>query len=338
MSRTKARTRKNLEYAQRWLDRAIKDFETFKRLVLFDRRTRKTIRCSDPALAVYLLQQSVEKAVKAAAIASGQYKTNDFTSYYKHNSLALILNLYQKIIDKLNSIGLKPVTDLIGVDLADGAFKLRDLEEKALRSKQGSTLEKEKTESIRAQSIRISPEVIDKIVDMVMKARTLPLDIIRSVFAHLPELGVRKGRGTVDDPDAFVRALSDRLTTDLKLTSPSEAQLKALAEFQKILTNFGVQSTDGIKRTDMINRSLGVWALSAALLFLTYFTYAHESTSRYPGKPGRNAKVKTNKIGCDNYDESLGIVNRIGRIGYVTSLTLNDMKQELETIAFFFAT
>ncbi len=43
------------------------------------------------------------------------------------------------------------------------------------------------------------------------------------------------------------------------------------------------------------------------------------------------------KIGCDDYDENLGIVNRIGRMGYVTSLTLNDMKQELEAIAIFFS-
>jgi hypothetical protein len=78
-----------------------------------------------------------------------------------------------------------------------------------------------------------------------------------------------------------------------------------------------------------------VLAFSNALLFLTYFTFAHESTSRYPLK--RRGNIKTGKIGCDDYDESLGIVNRIGRIGYVTGLTLNDMKNEIDTIALFFA-
>lgn len=67
MSRTKSKLRENLEYAQRWLDRATKDFEAFKRLVPFDRKTRTNVRCPDPALAVYLLQQSVEKSVKATA-------------------------------------------------------------------------------------------------------------------------------------------------------------------------------------------------------------------------------------------------------------------------------
>jgi len=61
------RTRRNVEHARRWLNRAIKDFALFKKLVPFDKRTNKAVKCSDPALAIYLLQQSVEKAVKAAA-------------------------------------------------------------------------------------------------------------------------------------------------------------------------------------------------------------------------------------------------------------------------------
>ena len=55
------KAKRNVEYARRWLSRAIKDFTLFKKLVPFDRRTDKTVKCSDPALAVYLLQQSVEK-------------------------------------------------------------------------------------------------------------------------------------------------------------------------------------------------------------------------------------------------------------------------------------
>jgi hypothetical protein len=86
------KAKRNIEYARRWLSRAIKDFNHFKKLVPFDKRTNKPVRCSDPALAVYLLQQSLEKAVKAAAIASGQYKARDFIHYYSHNSLALIVN------------------------------------------------------------------------------------------------------------------------------------------------------------------------------------------------------------------------------------------------------
>ncbi len=97
----------------------------------------------------------------------------------------------------------------------------------------------------------------------------------------------------------------------------------------------GFEPVDELKRTDTITDYLGVWAFSNALLFLTYFTFAHESTARYPLK-GRG-DIKKGKIGCDDYDNSLGIVNRIGKIGYVASLTLNDMKNEIGSLALFFA-
>ena len=337
MNKIKMRSRKSLEYAQRWLDRATKDFEAFKRLVPFDRKTRGNVRCPDPALAVYLLQQSVEKAVKAAAIASGQYKTNDFTTYYKHNSLALILNLNQKIVIKLEQLGLKPLAELMGVDLLNGTLKLTNIENQVM-GKPDSTIQTEKRLDFREESIRVSPEVIDKVLDLLDVIRNSFLNAIRSTFRRLPEMGIRKGHGIVDDPEAFVKGLSDELTRDLKVRPPSELQLRVPIEFVKFLSSFGTQATADLRRTEMTANYLGVWAFSTALLFLTYFTFAHESTSRYPQKRRKSEKAKTGKIGCDDYDNSLGIVNRLGRIGYATGLTLNDMRQELEAIAFFFAT
>lgn len=66
----------SIEYAQRWLDRATRDFCAFKTLVPVDKRANKPFGCSDPPPAAYLLQQSMEKAVAAAAVASMQYKAN----------------------------------------------------------------------------------------------------------------------------------------------------------------------------------------------------------------------------------------------------------------------
>ena len=96
-------------------------------------------------------------------------------------------------------------------------------------------------------------------------------------------------------------------------------------------------SCSGIKRSSMINAQLGIWSLSIALIFLTYFTFGHEQTSRYPREPASPDKKKMIELGCEDYNTSLGIVNRLGRIAYVTSLTLNDVKKEPESIALFFA-
>lgn len=329
------KAKRNIEYARRWLNRAIKDFNCFKKLVPFDKRTNKPARCSDPALAVYLLQQSLEKAVKAAAIASGQYKARDFIHYYSHNSLAFIVNLYNKIIAQIHAIGLETVaTKMIGMDLADGESKLGGLEKQVL----GVTplLDKNGREvDFRSESVRITPEVIDQILDVIIQIRSRTLDITRAVFGMLPKLGIHKGQVIITDTEEFLRSFSDSITANLGIRSLSEEQMKAAIEFVQHMTSSGFEPEDKLKRREIITNYLGVWALSSALFFLTYLTFAHESTSRYPLKYKGN--IKTGRIGCDDYDESLGIVNRIGKIGYVTNLTLNDMRNEIDTIALFFA-
>lgn len=337
MSGGKEGTEENLQYAQRWLARATKDFDAFKKLASFDKKTCRTIQCSDPALAVYLLQQSVEKTVKAVAIASGQYTIEELKSKYSHNSLALILNLYGKSVVQIKHLGLGPLVDLMGEDLENGILRLTDLEKKAFGSKPVSAVEEDKTESMRAESIRISPKVIDQILDTVIRLRSVFLNGVSSAFRHLPELGIRKGRGTVEDPEAFIRLLSDKISADLKARSPSEAQLKAILDLNKATSTSLIHPSSGIKRSGMINAQLGIWSLSIALIFLTYFTFGHEQTSRYPREPASPDKKKMIELGCEDYDTSLGIVNRLGRIAYVTSLTLNDVKREPESIALFFA-
>ena len=315
----KNKAKRNIEYARCWLNRAIKDFNHFKKLVPFNKRTNKPVRCSDPAMAVYLLQQSLEKAVKAVAIASGQYEARDFIHYYSHNSLALIINLYNKIIAQMQAIGLEPIAKMLGIDLGDSESKLRSFENQIrgvtpLLDKNGKEVD------FRSASIGTTSEVIDQMINMIMQIRTLTLDVIRTIFNVLPSMGIHHGQGVIDDPEAFLRKLTNLvISAHPKLRPPSEEQLKVPLEFAKYMNGLGFKPVGEFKRQKTIINYLGVWALSTALLFLTYFTFAHESTSRYPLKHKGN--IKTGKIGCDDYDENLGIVNRIGKIGYVTGLT-----------------
>lgn len=328
---TETKTKKNVEYAERWLDRANKDFNAFKKLVPNYGRGRKSVHCSDPALAVYLLQQSVEKMVKAAAIASGQYKTNDFVGYYRHNSLALILNLIQKIVDRIISLGFGEVTEGMGVDLVSSIPKLIDLENQVMGKPSLGLGTGGEEVDFRKESVHISAEGIDKILDMLMAIRSSLLLEVASAFPYLAEVGIRKGHGEVDNPEAFARGLSDKIAGDLKVRSPSDAQIKAGIELNELLGKYGKQKGGELKRQEFIENQLELWAL-IALYLLTYITFAHESTSRYPQKPGTTAE-----LGCDDYSYSLGVVDRLGRTGYMTGLTLNEMKPQLKQIAFFFA-
>ena len=331
MRRTETEIRENLEHAQRWLDRANKDFDAFKKLVPYDRKTRKTVHCSDPALAVYLLQQSVEKTVKAAAIASGQYKTKDFVGYYQHNSLGLILNLNRKMADRIVSVGLRKVADDMGVDLLGGIVKLNDIEDQVM-GKASPRLGTGGRVDFKKESVHITGEVIDQLLDMLTKIRSSFLMSVASAFTYLAEVEIRKGHGEVDDLEAFARGLSDKIAGDLKGHSPTDIQIKAGIELNKLVGKSGTQREGDLKRQELIEHQLSLWAFSSALLLLTYMTFAHESSSRYPRKPGT-----TDKLGCDDYNYSLGIVDRLGRIGYMTGLTLNQMKPQLKEIAFSFA-
>ena len=198
-------------------------------------------------------------------------------------------------------MGLESVTKMIGVDLSDGESKLSGFESQImgiapLLNKDGGKVD------FKSESISLAPKVIDQILDMIIRSRSLTLDIIRTTFNLLPKMGL--------------------------------PQLKAPIEFVKHMMDAGVETSGELSRKDTTMNYLGVWAFSIALLLLTYITYAHESTSRYPLK--QRGDIRKGDIGCDDYDENLGIVNRIGKIGYVTSLTLNDIKDELDSLALFF--
>ncbi len=335
MGVSKRKAINNLEHAKRWLNRSNKDFYVFKKLVTFDSKTKKTVRCVDPALAVYLLQQSVEKAVKAVAIASGQYEARDFTRFYSHNSLALIINLNNKILAKVKELGLDSVAGLMGIDLSDGELKLNTLESQILGKTPLISKEGKKV-SFKVETLSLKPELIDKLLDSSIFIRKRVLDTVRETFNILPSLGIRKGHYNIENVDEFIEKLSEGLSNQLKTTPLLEQQLKAPIEFIKVMQSLGLQLTNNsINRADMTANYLSVWGFSYSLLWLTYFTFAHESSSRYPLKHKGN--INTGRLGCDDYTEELGIVNRIGQVGYATSITLNEMKNEIESVAYLFA-
>jgi hypothetical protein len=341
MSIDKRKATSNIEHAKRWVNRSNKDFNLFKKLVAFDNRIKKPARCSDPALAVYLLQQSVEKAVKAVAIASGQYKARDFVGFYKHNSLALIINLNLKMLIKIKELGADYMISLMGIDLADAELKLSTIENQILgkipwMSKNGKKV------NIRQECMSLKPENIDLLVDSYILIRQKLLDVIKIAFKVLPDMGIHKGHGSIENTDAFTNKLSEEVTSRLNVSPLSKKQLQVPAEVVKLMRSFGFEAgndvdraDNDIDRRDVTMHHLAVWAFSYSLFWLSYITFAHESSSRYPLKHKGN--IKTGRLGCDDYDTQLGIVNRIGQLGYAASLTLSDLKNEIEEVAYFFA-
>lgn len=325
----------NVEHAKRWLNRANKDFNLFKKLVSFDSKTKKMVRCTDPALAVYLLQQSIEKAVKAVAIASGQYEARDFVRFYSHNSLALIINLNTKFVSKIKELDLGSIVGLMGGDVADGESKLNLLESQILGKTPLISKEGKKV-SFKQETLSLTPEGIDILLNSSINIREKLLNTIKDIFRMLASIGIGKGQVSVENPEEFIKVLSEGLSKHMGTARLSEEQLKAPLELVKFMDELGIEAAaDTISRNDVTANYLSVWGFSYSLLWLTYITFAHESSSRYPLK--HKGDIKSGRLGCDDYTEKLGIVSRLGQIGYATSITLNEMKNEIENVAFLFA-
>jgi hypothetical protein len=89
------------EDAAIWIERSRKDYEA-----------AELLKAEDPALATYLLQQCIEKSVKALAVASGKFDSGSFRHRFKHNSARLLLELWQKLVASKSSSTLSSILNL----------------------------------------------------------------------------------------------------------------------------------------------------------------------------------------------------------------------------------
>jgi hypothetical protein len=315
--------------------RSRKDFNAFNKLVPFERKTHRSVRCSDPALAVYLLQQSIEKAIKAIAVASGRYPHRKLRRF-SHNSLALFLDFYDNTLSlMLSSMRLKPMFDAFGLDAVGGLDKIRELKGEAKKTAKG----KKKGETVhRDEYASMSPEAIDGLLNFLLIIRKKAvLGVLSSVFGPHSKVRISGEAIEAGSSKAFVDSMLSEVRTKLNIPELTEEQRKALITFHGVLSSIqpGVTGDQSTEKTIELGRDtdewLGQWAM-IALILLAAITFPHESTSRYPVPKGR-----TRELGCGDYDEKLGIVNRLGQLGYVVELAIDEIEPQLETVAIFFS-
>jgi hypothetical protein len=323
----------NLEDAKRWLRRAQMDFNGFKRFVPFDKKSRKPVRCSDPALAVYLLQQSIEKATKAVAAATGKYSYRRLKSQ-GHNSLKLLLNFYRDI---LKTILKRPELDALGAGLGldnEGLNKIINLmmevEKTNKNRKAGETLYVE-------QFARATNAQISQILSLLLSFRGSGfLGVSKSVFGPHSKIVIAREKIDTSTPANLVSSTLEELRKQLNLSQLPEGTSELLENAVKLWTSGGI-TEEGSEEKIVIERPtkelLGQWSL-VALLILAMYTFPHESTARYPGD--RIGKEMPAPFGYEDYNEKLGIVSQLGQMGYVTMLALNELEPELEAIAAFY--
>jgi hypothetical protein len=325
----------NFEYAYQLLTRAKKDFAAFKRLVPFDKKTRQAVRCSDPALAVYLLQQSIEKTVKAVATASGRYSYKKLKGF-SHNSPRLLLDFFDTTISlMISTMGLEPMFKAFGIDAVSGLDKIR--EQKRELKKTAKDKKKDEVTYIE-QFASMTFEQIERLLNLLLLIRgSVFLEIPSSIFGPHSKVRINTESIKINSPEDFIDSMLPELQTKLHMPELTDEQRKVLITFYNILSTMqsGIIESQSTEKDVELKRDTDEWLSQwsmLSLILLAAITFPHESTSRYPVPKGQ-----AEELGCGDYDDKLGIVNSLGQLGYVTELTINEIKPQLETIAYFFS-
>ena len=324
----------NLEKANKWLRRAQMDFNAFKRMVPFNRKMHKGVRCIDPALAVYLLQQTIEKAAKSIAVATGKYSDGRLRSH-SHNSLKILLDFYRESLNTIIKIpGLNAVGMGFGIDFSEGLNKILNLIVEVGKTSK----ERIADETLYREQFAMATDAgIENMLNMLLLLRSSAfIGIPKSIFGPHGKIVIDKHKLNTSTPKDFVSSVFSELEKKLNIPRISENTIKLLEDIVGLLATDGIIDQGDEKNIVVerpIDEQLGQWAL-IALLVLAMYTFPHESTTRYPRPSGK--KQVTGPLGYEDYDDSLGIVSQLARIGYLTMLTLDGIGPELETIAVFY--
>ncbi len=316
-----------LENAKYWVRRANKDLVAFKKFVPFNRQTYKNIRCSDPALAVYLLQQSIEKAVKAVVIASGQYTPTAIRRTFSHNSYDLLLDFYLRVLSKVRDLGLDDLYTLLsGIGVIQAEEKISD----ARRVSECKELAKASSGFV--ERLLVIAENIRN--DTILKT-------LKDVFGPHSKVRTQEQNKLFETVEDILEIFNRIWTRDLKQLPPTASQLAIASNVTELFARlFQIPNDEKPTEPITVNRHtetwLSIWSLMS-LIIVAALTFPHESSSRYPRLPQvMERDTSTEELDCDDYDQELGIVKHIGHLGYVTQLILNDMDKMLDDVALFF--
>ena len=221
-----------------WIERSRKDYEA-----------AKLLKTKDPALTIYLLQQCIEKSVKALAVASGKFNSSYIKKEFKHNSKQLLIELWQNLEASKSSSTLSSICNLANVTDADLDEALQYTIELKRLSLFSSPFKFEQNDTLTL-SLRIN----GKEFDYLYQYNESPPSLI------LMETPLERS-GT--------KSLID-LTIQFSLDSGMKALVaRSVSEKRKIKASLESQFSKD--------------KLLFSLFLLAALTYKHEASTRYPG-------------------------------------------------------
>ena len=318
------------EQSKAWLNQARRDCGAVERLL-----GPKPQHLPDtPEVAVYLLQQSVEKAVKALMVADGKDE-KDFPREFRHNSLKVVLDYLARRFalpvfgQTMDTLSRDPV---MGLPNAIEALLAFESVKGMLQAGEFRNLAVMPADEMRpvVQLIADLHNAIESGVRGLLASRTrveVDLDklssssamdylweVVNNLFVYSPALS---GEAT-----AVAKALIGNLASEMPERTSEDEELDILINRDSLLSNWIMPH---------------LWT-PISLYLLAALTYPHEASSRYPAQYGapedpREAFQQGTLGSAHYYTEDLGIVVMLPDIHRWTRVTLDSMTPMLEVAA-----
>ena len=332
--------------ARSWLGRAKNDYRGYLRIVGRQYIISKRALPDDPALAIYLLQQTLEKTVKAVAVASGEFEYKEFRREYSHNSLRLFADIISKLIEvPVVQSALTTMKDSLG-EMGDKYLDINVMRRRIADIKQNTDVNRPPDLPDWIKEFGLLPEhEIRPVVTMLIGLRsTLQSGLYKvlkpNISFDVTKVGLYLANPTDSNLESILAPSFRNRQVPLDALALASKVFPVLAghDFHTLLDRairqepvLGSAKTKRIGKRQTFEKSVSAsWALGT-LMFLAAFSFPHESWARYPDR----YKSKSD-LDCESYKNDLGIVSCLREIGYLTRDTLSDVDRLLEMIAGFF--
>jgi len=319
-----------IDAAGDWIRAAGRDIDVYRTLVRC--RFFPFVKCrpKEAHMAISHLQQATEKMVKAVAIASGKFTHSEVKHKYGHDSLTLYADFIEKMIE------IESVKGLMGI--IQGKVKVNSDVEIISHNKAYEILENVKA-NIRKRGREIPA--------WYLEFGLLPEETMK------PILNKRiKNYNRIRFTRTFLRLFPDKLfTVDRKEAGKSMAVASSLLSKRGILLHERIEefaSREEVQNyISKVNREGRLNPLKmfreitmpsfvvGELLLLSAFTFMHSISPKYPGD-------RLNESDSDNifndmlYDNNLGVVRCVLKLGKLTELVFREIKTAIPYTANLF--
>jgi hypothetical protein len=230
------------EAAAVWIERSRKDYHAARML-----------KSKDTSLSIYLLEQCIEKSVKALAVASGEFTPEEIKKEFSHNSQELLIQLWQKLESNKSSSTLSSIFDLdpSDEDLFETLQLIKNLQSLSLFSTHFKFEEND--------SLKLSLQIKGKEFHFLFIYHMSPPSLI---LTELPSQ-TSKAKGLVDLALLFLIDSGMNALITKKVSDSSIIQANLESQFSRDRLFF-------------------------SLFLLAALTYKHQASSRYPSSDKKN--------------------------------------------------